>query len=210
MHESHFDERAATWDDDPDKVARGRTVADAVADAVDLGPDTRLLEYGAGTGLASQFLADRVGPITLADSSEGMRRVMNDKVADGILPEGTRVWDLDLTTADAPDERFDLVLTVLALHHVETLDLDRVLESLAGMLDPTGRLCVVDLEEDVEGVFHQEHDDFEGFHGFRHADLEGRLEAAGFTDVAFRPCGHVLKHDREFPLFLAVARPATD
>ena len=208
MHESSFDERAATWDDDPAKVERGRTVADIVAEAVDLAPDTRVLEYGAGTGLASQALVGRVGPITLADSSQGMREVMEQKVRDDVLPASTRVWDLDLTTQDAPDEQFDLVLTVLALHHVETEALDVVLERLAALLAPGGRLCVADLEEDVEGEFHKEHDDFTGFHGFRHRDLEGRLEAAGFTDVSYRPCGHVLKHDREFPMFLAVARPA--
>lgn len=207
MHESSFDDRAATWDDDPAKVERGRTVADGVADAVALGPDTRVLEYGAGTGLASQALADRVGAITLADSSQGMREVAQQKVADGVLPSGTRVWDLDLTTQDAPDERFDLVLAVLALHHVEAQALDVLLGRLAAMLDPGGRLCVADLEEDVEGAFHAEHDDFTGFHGFRHRDLEGRLEAAGFTDVEFRPCGHVVKHDREFPMFLATATP---
>ena len=208
MHESSFDERAATWDDDPAKVERGRTVADTVAEAVDLGPDTRLLEYGAGTGLASQALVGRVGPITLADSSQGMREVMEQKVRDDVFPASTRVWDLDLTTQDAPDEQFDLVLTVLALHHIETEALDVVLERLAALLAPGGRLCVADLEEDVEGEFHKEHDDFTGFHGFRHRDLEGRLEAAGFADVSYRPCGHVLKHDREFAMFLAVARPA--
>ena len=205
-----FDDRAATWDDDPAKVDRGRTVADCVADTVDLRPDTRLLEYGAGTGLAAQALADRVGAITLADSSPGMREVMERKVADGAFPSGTRVWDLDLTTQQAPDERFDLVLTVLALHHVETEALDGVLERLAAVLEPGGHLCVVDLEEDVEGAFHADHgDDFTGFHGFRHRDLEGRLQTAGFTDVAFRPCGHVVRHDRKFPMFLATASPAT-
>ena len=202
-----FDDRAATWDDDPAKVERGRTVAEAVADAVDLTSETRVLEYGAGTGLASQALAHRVGAITLADASTGMREVMERKVADGVFPDGTRVWDLDLVTQDAPDERFDLILTVLALHHIETEDLESVLERMAGLLAPGGHLAVADLEEDVEGEFHKEHDDFEGFHGFRHADLEGRLEAAGFTDVAFRPCGTVRKHDEDFPMFLAVARP---
>lgn len=206
MH-SHFDDRAATWDDDPAKVDRGRSVADAVAAAVDLEPGTRLLEYGAGTGLASQFLVGRVGTITLAEPSEGMRQVLQRKLDDEVFPAGTRVWDLDLTVAEAPAERFDLVLTVMALHHVDTPGLERVLERLGTMLAPDGGLCIVDLEEDVEGAFHQEHDDFDGFHGFRHADLAGRLEEVGFTDVAFTPCGHVVKHDQEFPLFLAVATP---
>lgn len=207
MH-AHFDDRAATWDDDPTKVERGRHAADAVADVVDLDVGTRLLEYGAGTGLASQALVGRVGAITLTDPSEGMRAVMQRKVRDGVFPAGTRVWDLDLVRDEVPDERFDLVLAVMSLHHVGTPELATVLHGLARLLEPTGRLCVVDLEEDVEGTFHQEHDDFDGFHGFRHADLEGRLESAGFTDVAFSPCGSVDKDGEDFDLFLAVATPA--
>lgn len=210
MHDHHgdFDERAATWDDDPAKVERGTWVADAVADAIELGDDTRLLEYGAGTGLASQALVGRVGAITLTDPSAGMRTVMERKVEEGVFPAGTRVWDLDLARDDVPDERFDLVLAVMSLHHVGTPGLATVLQGLADLLEPTGRLCVVDLEEDVEGAFHEEHDDFDGFHGFRHADLAGRLESAGFADVEFTPCGTIDRDGKEFDLFLAVARPA--
>src|SRR5690606_25220064 len=87
MTESHdpFDEKAATWDDDPAKVERARVVADALRDAVPLGPTTRLLEYGAGTGLVTQALRDAVGPVTLADTSAGMRAVMQRKVETGAL-----------------------------------------------------------------------------------------------------------------------------
>lgn len=209
MHTDHFDDRAATWDDDPTKVERGKRAADAVAEAVTLDSSTRLLEYGAGTGLAAQALASRVGSITLADPSEGMREVMQRKVEDGTFPSGTRVWDLDLVTDEVPEDRFDVAVALLSLHHVGTPDLAMVLGGLATLLTPGGRLCVIDLEEDADGAFHQHLDDFSGFHGFRHADLAGRLEAAGFTDVTFSPCGTIDKDGREFALFLAVATAPT-
>lgn len=199
-----FDERAATWDDDPAKVERGRAVARAVRDAVPLdAAATRLLEYGAGTGLAAQALVGDVGEITLADPSAGMRAVMADKVASGILPAGTRIWDLDLGADPVPDEHFDVVLTVMALHHI--VDLDPVLAGLATLLAGGGHLCVVDLEEDPHGSFHANSPDFEGHDGFRREDLAGRLEAAGFTDVAFTHCGDMEKEGRTYPLFLATA-----
>ena len=65
---------------------RARDVAEAVAAAVPLTGRERMLEYGAGTGLVSQALAERVGPITLADTSSGMRSVMEGKIAAGALP----------------------------------------------------------------------------------------------------------------------------
>lgn len=198
-----FEDRAANWDDDPGKVERGRVVAQRVRDTLAVGPGTRVLEYGAGTGLAAQALVGDVGQITLADPSEGMRAVMADKVAAGVFPPTTRVWDLDLATDPAPDERFDLVLTVMTLHHIT--DLDPVLEGFAALLGGGGWLAVVDLDEDPHGSFHHSDPDFEGHHGFRRADLEQRLTAAGFTDVAFTDCHTVDKEGGTYPLFLATA-----
>lgn len=198
-----FDDKAATWDDDPAKVERAAQAADAVRAAVPLKPDTRLLEYGAGTGLASQALASSVGPITLTDPSEGMRNVMEAKVAQGEFPEGTRVWDLDLVTDPVPNENFDLILAVMALHHVT--ELAPVLRGFATLLSDGGHLCVVDLEEDVDGSFHRHSTDFDGHDGFGRADLAARLVAEGFADVAFTHCLDLEKDGATYPLFLATA-----
>ena len=70
MTTTDFDARAATWDDDPAKVERARAVAEAIARSVPLARSMRALEYGAGTGLVSFVLRDRLGEVTLADLSE--------------------------------------------------------------------------------------------------------------------------------------------
>ena len=82
---SDFDDKAKTWDDDPAKVDRAKVVAEAIRETVPLHTSTRLLEYGAGTGLVSQSLAGHVGSVTLAEPSAGMRAVMHDKVVAGLL-----------------------------------------------------------------------------------------------------------------------------
>src|SRR5699024_10819237 len=135
------------------KTARARSVAATIRDAAAPNRDTRLLEYGAGTGLVAQFLAASVGSVTLADSSQGMRTVAGEKVEAGVLPPTTRIWDLDLQTSAPPDETFDLIVTVMALHHVP--DVPTVLSKMAAMLAGGGRLCVVDLEAE-DGSFHDE------------------------------------------------------
>jgi ubiquinone/menaquinone biosynthesis C-methylase UbiE len=196
---SSFDERAATWDDQA-KTERAQAVAAAVRQAVLLSRSTRVLEYGAGTGLVSQQLARSIGPITLADSSAGMREVMHSKVATGALPATSRIWDLDLSAGSVPDERFDLVVTVMTLHHV--LDLTPVLDGFAKLLDGGGQLCVVDLVKE-DGSFHRGHD-FHGHHGFDTDDLSARLESAGFTDVRVERIYDVVKDGATYPLFLAV------
>lgn len=199
MGKEHFDAIAEDWDSDPEKVSRARVVADAVAAAVPLGPGTRLLEYGAGTGLVTQALVGRVGPPTLADSSAGMRAVMERKVAAGALP-GARVWDLDLERQEPPAERFDVVVASLVLHHVH--DLDRVLSGFAALLAPGGGLCVADLDRE-DGTFHAH--DFDGHEGFDRAELAERLTAAGFADVAVEDCTELTKDGVTYSVFLAVS-----
>ncbi|HET8931370.1 MAG TPA: class I SAM-dependent methyltransferase [Acidimicrobiales bacterium] len=194
-----FDERAATWDDDA-KVARAAHIARRIGEEVALTGDERLFEYGAGTGLVSEALRGAVGPITLADASEGMRVVAQAKVDDGRLA-GARVWGLDLSSDSVPaDEAFDLIVTSMVLHHVGRLEV--TLRAFHELLEPGGHLCVVDLDAE-DGSFHGE-----GAHvhnGFARGAFAGLLRDAGFADVRLSDCGTVDRDGAEFGLFLAVA-----
>ncbi|WP_131106218.1 class I SAM-dependent DNA methyltransferase [Ornithinimicrobium sufpigmenti] len=204
MAREHFDGIAQDYDDQ-EKVDRARQIAEAVRAAVPLTGRERVLEYGAGTGLVAQALQGAVGQLTLADSSSGMRQVAEEKVAVGSLPEGTRVWDLDLTDPDVklPDEAFDLAVSSLVLHHIP--DLAPVLTGLHRLLAPGGHLAVADLDSD-DGRFHTHLHDFDGHDGFDRQSLARQLRAAGFTDVTVEDCTTLVKHGEVFPVFLAVAR----
>jgi cyclopropane fatty-acyl-phospholipid synthase-like methyltransferase len=198
---SVFDEKAATWDDDPTKVERARIVAQAIQEVVPASPTTRLLEYGAGTGLLSEELVGHVGSITLVDPSTGMREVMAAKVESGRLPGDSRIWDLDLAVDPAPEDRFDLVTSLMTLHHVS--DVPRVLKAFSEMLADGGRLALVDLVEE-DGSFHDE--GFAGHNGFDTAQLAQDVRASGLSDVAVREnLHHVEKEGRHYPLFLLTA-----
>lgn len=202
MGANRFDERAATWDDDPVKVERADAVAREIRAAVPLDESLRMLEYGAGTGLVTQALRDTVGPVTLADTSTGMRDIMRAKIDAGAITDA-RVWDLDLATQPAPDEHFDLIVTVLTLHHIENVR--AVLSGFGKLLDEGGRLCVVDLDEE-DGSFHGH--DFEGHRGFERSALGSDLVGAGFADVVFEDCHHIVRGGVAYPMFLATCRRA--
>jgi len=203
--QSHFDDRAATWDDNPQHVERASAIAAAIVEAVPLGPTTRLLEYGAGTGLVSEALRQHVGPITLADTSEGMRSVIQSKIDAGALGEAT-IWDVDLaTTPPATDDRFDLIVTVMTLHHI--VELAPTLEAFCRLLVPGGHLCIADLELE-DGSFHG--DGFHGHHGFARAVLTSDLAAAGFDEPDFTTPHRIERDDRTYPIFLAVTSPTAD
>jgi len=201
---SDFDAKAATWDDDPSKVSRARLVAEAIRAATPLTPATRVLEYGCGTGLLGLALAPWVGRVTLADSSDGMLEVLGRKLSGGAAANA-RALKLDLEHEPLPPERYELVCSLLTLHHVR--DLDRVLPLLREALVPGGTLCVTDLDAE-DGSFHGPGAGVH--HGFDRAALGARLRAAGFGEPAFSTVGEIERTidgaPRRFGLFLAVAR----
>ncbi len=202
-----FDEAASTWDDQPGREDRAKAVAQSIREAVPLRLDMAAFEYGAGTGLLGRQLADELGSLTFADASAGMTEVARAKIVELGAEDRMRAVRLDLMTDAVPDERYDLVLSMLALHHVE--DVPALLGALHTLLRPGGLVALVDLDAE-DGTFHD--GDFDGHQGFDRADLGGWLAAAGFGDVGFRTAYTVTKdvegQEQQFPLFLATASRA--
>jgi ubiquinone/menaquinone biosynthesis C-methylase UbiE len=201
-----FDARARTWDEDVAKRQRAERVAAAIAARVPALGQRTVLEYGAGTGLLGLALQPLVPEVTLADVSRGMLEVAEEKIAAGGL-RNARTLELDLASAPVPDLRFDLVCSLMTLHHIE--DTDGILDAFQRLLPEGGYLCLADLDAE-DGSFHGA--GFDGHNGFDRADLRARLERRGFRDVSFETVFEVEKATasgpRRFPVFLATARRA--
>ncbi|MBI5331143.1 MAG: class I SAM-dependent methyltransferase [Betaproteobacteria bacterium] len=198
-----FDSKARGWDADPRFIERGRRLAAAIRARVALHGDLRALDYGSGTGHLSFPLHDSVGRFTLVDSAAGMIEVAREKIAQrGIANMEARHGDLNALRAD---ERFDLVCTAMALHHIP--DTDAALAAFHDRLEAGGILCVADLDQE-DGSFHGP--EVEVHHGFDRKELALRAERAGFTDVAFATVFEIEKETpagmRSYPVFLMTAR----
>jgi len=200
---SDFDARARTWDADPQKGTRARRVAQAIATRVAGLPRMNVLEYGSGTGLLGFALRCRVASLTLADSSQEMTAVAREKIAVIGADEMTAI-QLDLTSGATPSERYDLVCTLLTLHHVK--DVPALLRKFHTLVAPSGYVAVADLDEE-DGSFHGE--GFEGHHGFPRDLMACWLTEAGFRDVHLETVFEIEKQgaagSRRYPLFLATA-----
>ncbi len=194
-----FDARAQTWDD-ADKIKRAADVAAAMRRAIPLNRSMKTLEYGAGTGLLSFGLRDALGRITLADSSAGMRAVAERKIATANARD-MRVIDLDLMHGPVPAERYQLIISMMTLHHVP--DVPRVLAAFHSLLDPGGWLCFADLDAE-DGSFHGP--EVEVHHGFERTTLRSWLATAGFAGISVGDCCSVTHHEQNYSIFLAVAR----
>jgi ubiquinone/menaquinone biosynthesis C-methylase UbiE len=199
-----FDERAKEWDT-PDRIDRAAEVAAVIGQAMPMSDTERAIEVGAGTGLLGLQFASKLGELVLTDPSTGMLEVAAEKVRrQGLRNVQTRRFDL---TADKLPERFDLVISLLMLHHVQ--DTPAALRAMRALLAPGGRIAVADLDTE-DGSFHTA--EAEGIHhlGFDRGDLARLAEAAGFVDVAFRTAATIEDEGRRYPLFLLTARAGAD
>lgn len=202
---TNFDERAKDWDTDPKKVERARVVAEAIRNATLLSSQMSALEYGCGTGLLSFALQSDLGQITLADTSQGMLDMLNEKItAAGIT--NMRPIRLNLATDPVPYENYDLTYSLMTLHHIE--DAKGILRKFHALLKPSGILCIADLDKE-DGSFHT--DGTTDVHkGFDRVELQGWVEDSGFTDIKFTTAFEIKKKtgsiEKEFPVFLLTAR----
>ncbi|MBB1576769.1 MAG: class I SAM-dependent methyltransferase [Propionibacterium sp.] len=201
-----FEARAATWDDDPARLARVRRVADVIRANVPLTGHPVTVELGAGTGMLSRCLAAELGPVTLLDASPAMIAVANRALETAGLGDwATAVTDL---ATDVPGGPYDLALAQMSLHHMD--DVPALLARLHQVMVPGGMVAIADLDHDAVGGYHAKATDFHGYHGFRRDELRGWLEAAGYSGVVFHDAGVVGKEvdgeRQDFPLFLALAQ----
>ena len=165
----------------------------------------RMLEYGCGTGLLSFALQPFPGRMVLAGTSQGMLDVLALKIeaARALNMEPQR---LDLLVDDLPEERFDLVCSLLTLHHIP--DTETILRRFHAVLKPGGFLALADLDKE-DGSFHGM-DVTDVHRGFERRELQARVEAAGFGGVRFATVYTIRKQvegvEKLYPMFLLTAR----
>jgi ubiquinone/menaquinone biosynthesis C-methylase UbiE len=205
MTDFDFDEKAKDWDT-PESRDRAMHIADAIRSQVPLSPEMSAFEYGCGTGQLSFELRDKIGPITLADNSKGMLEVLRDKIKAKSAKDMKPV-KLNLPTDPVPDEQFDLVYTMMTLHHIP--DTRQIFSQFYDLLHSGGYLCVADLDKE-DGSFHGP--DADVHKGFDRKELASLAKKTGFTNIGFSTA-YNMEHEindqgeaKMFPIFLMAAQ----
>jgi ubiquinone/menaquinone biosynthesis C-methylase UbiE len=201
---AEFDQRAATWDDDPAKVNRAVSIADSLSNKIDLSTIKMALEYGSGTGLLCFALKDRLTEIVLMDESAAMIDVARAKCTEKNVKHLNPI-QYDLLKRPLPDFKFDLIFILLTLHHIS--DTSAIINKFQQLLNRDGYLAIIDLVEE-DGSFHQ--DEFHGHNGFDRQRLETLISAQGLRPLSYEVC-YELERDTDegvvkYPLFLLVSQ----
>jgi len=201
---NEFDIKATEWDKNRMHSERAEAVAAAITREIPLTRSMTAMEFGAGTGLLSFILREHLGNITLVDNSEGMVKVLRDKPLKSEIP-GMKVVKADLEQEDYTDETFDLIYSLMVLHHVN--DVEKILGKFSAMLRPGGYLAIADLYSE-DGSFHGH--GFTGHRGFDPGVMAASLEKHGFENVKHSKAFSIEKitspdEKKQFGVFLITA-----
>jgi ubiquinone/menaquinone biosynthesis C-methylase UbiE len=202
---NEFDIKAAEWDKSAMHRERAETIAGEIIKEIPLKKTMTAMEFGAGTGHLSFILKDHLKEITLIDNSSGMVKVLNEKLA-AAKTYNLKVVQADLEHEDYPAGGFDLIYTLMVLHHVA--DVGKIIRKFHDLLKPGGYLAIADLYSE-DGSFHGE--GFHGHLGFDPDSLSSLLGKHGFAGMSHRKV-YVIDRalsetsSKKFEVFLLTAR----
>ncbi|WP_207061909.1 class I SAM-dependent methyltransferase [Motiliproteus sp. SC1-56] len=194
-----FQHKAADWDARPLPQQISAGVGAALNRQLALTPELEVMDFGAGTGLVAVQLASKVRQIWAVDISPAM---LEKLIAKPELAGKVTACCQDLLVAPL-DRRFDLIVSAMALHHVE--DTQALLKTFAAHLKPGAEIALADLDRE-DGSFHPAGTPGIFHHGFDRERLREALEALGFEGVAFTTAVTVSREGRDYPIFLVTAR----
>jgi len=145
--QAHYDRLADRYDENwaygPDFIA---WMTGCILSRLDLSSGDRAADIGCGTGLYAKSLAGQAERVVCADPSAKMLEQLPKDEA--YVPVQASAEDVVSGDVRLPYERFDAVLVKEAIHHVG--DRPAVLDGLAGLLAPGGRLLVVMLPTRID------------------------------------------------------------
>ena len=142
-----------------------------------------VLELGTGTGETARRVLDRHpdAHVTGIDASPGMVRVARESLpADRVRLLVGRLED------PLPEGPFDLVVSCLAVHHLEGKGKADLFQRIASTLDPAGRFVLADVVEPIDPSYVVTAIDPEVDHPSKLDEQLAWLEAAGlFPEVTW-------------------------
>jgi 2-polyprenyl-3-methyl-5-hydroxy-6-metoxy-1,4-benzoquinol methylase len=194
----YFNAKAVEWDADTMRKQLSSAIGSSILAHTPLDDRMDVLDFGAGTGLVSAYVAPRVNKVVAVDTSEAMLAALTAKQE---LRGKVEAVCVDITKSPL-NARFDLVISAMAMHHVA--DTAELIQSFASHLKPGGWLALSDLDtedgsfhpDEVAGVFH---------HGFDRGVLQGILEKCGFGEIRFFTAHTIIRNENRYPVFLVTA-----
>ena len=196
--EDLFAHKSKSWDMNSKRVLNAKSIAKLIVNNIELKKNMVLMDFGAGTGLLSYFVAPFVQKITAVDNSPSMLLEFENKCSEFVCE--TEVIAKDLST-ETLERKFDGIISSMTIHHLK--DTLALFHKFYAMLEDGGFIALADLDSE-DGSFHSDNTGV-FHHGFDREALKVIAQEAGFKNISFDTASTIVKPQREFTVFLMTA-----
>jgi len=193
-----FNKKAKDWDTNDRVNNLSAAIGTSILNTISFQPQMEVMDFGAGTGLISSFIAPFVNKIVAVDISESM---LNALIAKTELSGKVEVICQDIVEQPL-DRQFDVIMSAMALHHVK--DINKLIQIFSYNLKSGATVVLADLDKE-DGSFHPEGTEGVFHFGFERGKLELMLESNGFNNIQFQTVHTIDGEVKQFPVFLVVA-----
>jgi SAM-dependent methyltransferase len=194
--QAHYDRLAASYDQNwaysPAYIA---WMTRCILDRAAIGPGRVVADIGCGTGLYSRQLAAAGATVICADPSQSMLDQLPGDPA--LVPVRASAQEVAERRVALPAQRLDAVVIKEAVHHVPASDRRAVLNGLADLLAPGGRIVIAMLPAQISyPLFSAALQRFESLQPDP-ADIAAVLSEAGLeTELSYDSYTLTLEKDR--------------
>lgn len=195
---THFNETANEWDT-PEKITLNEKYSARIKSLIPLKVKNKILDFGCGTGLLISNFKNKENILMGVDTSEGMLEVYNKKFKN---VTNAKSYLLNLEENDFSENKFDLILSSMAFHHLKRPDL--MITKLKAMLNKEGTIAIIDLDEE-DGSFHSDPKNMGVFHsGFSNETTKQWAEKENFKNFHREIIHTIDKNNKKYPVFLTI------
>lgn len=182
---NRFDKVASSWDNNTRRQVLAQKIAQEIKKCVQHN-DLSILDVGCGTGLLSYNLTEIAKKIVGYDTSRKMVEEFNKKSSSPQIYATTKV----------PNEKFDLIVSSMTLHHIQNI---KDFLSLSRLLNQYGHICIADLVTE-DGTFHDRGNEDVYHFGFDPDELTRLFVSFGLKKVCHtRP--YTIHKAKPYPIF---------
>jgi len=195
MTKDLFAHKSKSWDMNSKRVQNARSIAELIVKNIHLKLDMEIMDFGAGTGLLSFFVAQKVAKIIAVDNSPSMLEEFKIKSSEFVCE--TEIIKKDLSK-EIIDRKFDGIISSMTIHHLE--DTTTLFAKFYDMLANGGFIAIADLDSE-DGSFHSDNTGV-FHHGFDRDELKSAAKKAGFSNIKFETASRIEKPHQTFTVFL--------
>lgn len=189
-----WNEHAEYWDDFDEVRSYTKQIFQLLSDRIKL-DNLRILDFGCGTGLLTDFMTDKARQIVAVDSSEKMIEVLDRKKYKNVITINDVLSGKTIENNTILGNKFDLVVAASVCAFLPNYL--EVLTTIKSLLIPDGNFVQWDwLRSEKDPEF-----------GFTEEMIRDNYNAAGLkvesVDIPF----HMMENDEKMEVLMAIGKP---